>query len=81
MSEHLCRSRGFTLIEIMVVLGIVAILAAIAIPLFDSYSDDAKIEELKSVMLVAAVSQENEALYRSDFTRWCWNVLLGKRNA
>lgn len=58
MSEHLCKSKGFTLIEIMIVLGIIAILAAIAIPLFDSYSDDAKIEELKSVMLVAAVSQE-----------------------
>lgn len=58
MLKHLFRSKGFTLIEIMIVLGIIAILAAIAIPLFDSYSDDAKIEELKSVMLIAAASQE-----------------------
>lgn len=36
------RSQGFTLVEIMIVVAIIAILAAVAIPNFIKYRDDAR---------------------------------------
>lgn len=40
--------KGFTLIEVMVVVAIIAILAAVAIPAYLSYRDEAKAEVAKS---------------------------------
>ncbi len=58
MKILVAESKGFTLMELSIVIAIIGVLAAIAIPIFDSFSDDSKIDELKSEMLVAAASQE-----------------------
>lgn len=43
------RARGFTLIELMIVVGIIAVLAGIAIPLYLSYTSQAETSEAFSL--------------------------------
>ncbi len=51
--------KGFTLIELMIVIIIVAILAAIAVPSYQNYVTKAKIKEAQSNLIALSLGAEN----------------------
>ena len=77
MKNHLATprqssARGFTLIELMIVVAIIGILAAIAYPGFTKYLREARRAEAQADMLRMQIGIEkwraNRASYRSDAT-------------
>ncbi len=68
----MCKRKGFTLVELMVVILIVAILAAVAIPIMRGRIDAAKWSEGKAIMgtiataIRAYVAEKNEDLANFD---------------
>jgi len=58
MKKMLKNKKGFTLIELMIVVAIIGILAAIAIPNFMSYQCKAKQSEAKSNLGAIRTAQE-----------------------
>lgn len=59
------RSRGFTLIELMVVVAIAAILAAVAAPSFRSFVSGQRVKTAASDFVMAAILARSEAIKRN----------------
>ncbi|HET7233986.1 MAG TPA: prepilin-type N-terminal cleavage/methylation domain-containing protein [Longimicrobium sp.] len=70
--KSLRNSKGFTLIELMIVVVIIGILAALAIPRFTQASARAKEKEadgiLKQVYTLQQTYYANNGTYAADFT-------------
>ncbi len=68
------RRQGYTLIELMIVVAIVGILAAVAIPSFQSYLQRSRTTE--AVVFLGEIKQRQES-YRAEFGQYCdvptWN--------
>jgi type IV pilus assembly protein PilA len=56
--------KGFTLIELMIVVAIIGILAAIAIPAYSDYTERAKVSEL--VTLASACKASVSEFYQAE---------------
>lgn len=64
-------SQGFTLIEVMIVVAIVAILAAIAVPNYSRYVERGRRAEARELLMRVAAAEER---YYTNFNRYTDNI-------
>ena len=62
------KIRGVTLIELLIVVVIVSILAAVAYPNYRSYVQKSKRNEAKAALLQIATNQERHYLNNNEYT-------------
>lgn len=68
------NKRGFTLIEIMIVIAIIGVLAAVAIPLYSGYTNRAKqVEAEEQLMTIAAIEEDYFNSFRK-YLKGSWST-------
>jgi type IV pilus assembly protein PilE len=66
------KTRGFTLIEMMIVVAIIAIIAAFAFPAYQRYGQRARRADGKELLMRVAAAQER---YYTNFNRYATSPL------
>ncbi len=76
MKKNLKKNQGFTLIELMIVIAIIGILAAIAIPNFIAYRDKSYCSTIESDVHNAALSATGYLVDHEDLTdfTYAWST-------
>lgn len=67
MNRYIKNSHGFTLIEVMITVAIIAILTAIAIPAYDGYIKAARITEAKNNIAALKLAEEEYFLENNSY--------------
>ncbi len=79
------NSKGFTLTELMIVVVVVGVLAAIAIPAYQTYVERARRADAKSAILAVQLAQEkwraNNPTYTSDMTNLGYTLASNNNSA
>jgi len=61
------RSRGFTLIEMMITVGVISIIAAISFPLYQDYVTTARVAVMTDGIQTIRLFQEDRRLREGEF--------------
>ena len=70
MSEKMRQQQGFTLIELMIVIAIIGILAAVALPAYQDYTVRSKVSE---GINLAMLLKNAVGVYRAENSSWPTN--------
>lgn len=68
---QVCRLKGFTLIELMVALAVLAILLGMAVPSFTDVSLSSKLRSLANALVASATLARSEAIKRNATITLC----------
>lgn len=74
MRPHRARMRGFTLVELMVTLGVVAILGIIAVPNFHTFMLNQRRDSVVDALVASLQYSRNQALNMDQPTTLCAGV-------
>lgn len=72
------RNLGFTLVELMIVVGVIGILGAIAVPQYESYVRKSKRSEAK--VALTSLAQLQESFYTNNGNRYAEKLGTGGLN-
>ena len=61
------KYKGFTIIEILVVVAIIGALAAVGVVAYSGYTEGAKIKSARNVMMTVGLAQTEEYSIYGDF--------------
>lgn len=68
ISTKISTKKGFSLVELMIVVSIIGILASIGVPSYQNYANDAKNAKISAIMNTLILAYETCAALNDAFT-------------